>query len=172
MESVNLFKLLHVASVGFFSGSLLTMLVVQMRLQSVTAEERLAAARLVHGAARIVVNPLAILGFLSGLLYWGVLKGQYGARIMACTPVYVHIMLGAGFLAVGLTQMWKARARKLVESLEGAASAEQVRAHLSRGWLFALLALLFVSTAYAVATLKVPNRISAACFVDFPHDKD
>lgn len=172
MESTSLFKLLHVASAGFFGGSLLTMLIVQMRLQSVTAGERLAAARVLHAAARTVVNPLAILGFASGILYWGVTKGQYGGRIMACSPVYVHIMLTAGFLAVGFEQMWKARTRKLVEALERSAGDEEVRAHLSRGWTFALLALFFVSTAYAVATLRVPNRISASCFADFPHDKD
>jgi hypothetical protein len=171
METQNLFKLLHVASVGFFGGSLLTMLIAQMRVQTTDAGERLATARLLQSAARMVVNPLAILGFLSGLLYWAITKGQYGSRIMACSPVYVHIMLGAGLLAVGFTQVWKARTRKLVDALERGAE-DQARAHLARGWTFALLALFFVSTAFAVATLRVPNQISAACFKDFPRDRD
>jgi hypothetical protein len=169
---MDLLRLLHIASVGFFSGSLFSMLMVQSLLQrSVDGPERLVLARTSSTLARVIVNPLAYAGFFSGLLFWYARFSQFGgARLMKCTPVYIHIMLLGGFLAVGFTQMWKARARKLAAALEKNAPADEVRGHIARGWVFALLALGCISTCYAVAVLHVPNKISPSCFADsFPH---
>ncbi len=166
MEPLLIWKLLHVVSVGFFAGSLLAVLMVQSLLQrSLEAKERNVLASAASTVARVIVNPLAILGFLSGLVYWYARQAQFGlGRLMTCTPVYIHIMLTCGFLAVGMVQVWKARARKLAQALEKGAPADEIRAHATRGWIFALLSLLFISTAYAVAILKVPSVIPPACF--------
>jgi len=168
---LSLLKLLHVVAVGFFAGSLFAMLMVQSLYQrALDGGERLALARVASTVARVVVNPLAYAGFFSGLLFWLASSSQrWSGRLMVCTPVYVHIMLTCGFLALGMAQAWKGMARKLASDLATNAPAAVVRGHMVRGWVFALLALVFISTAYAVAVLKVPNVISPKCFVgSFP----
>jgi hypothetical protein len=144
-------KLLHVVSVGFFSGGLLAMLGVQSLLsRSLDDAERRTLARAVAGVGKlVVVLPLSSLAFVSGLLSWAVTFGFRG-------PPYLHVMLLAGLLAVGMSHAWLARARKLAAALDQGTPYSEAKAHLERGWVFAGLALAFLLIAYVVAVLKVP----------------
>jgi len=168
MESFSLFRLLHLAAAGLFAGSFFAVVMVQsLQQRALDGGERRVLARATGALARVVVNPLAYVAFFSGLLYWFARFSRFGvARLMKCTPIYVHVMLAAGTLAFGFAQMWKARARKLSAAMESGAPAEEVRAHATRGWIFALAALSFIAVAYVVAVLRVPPWVSPACFED------
>jgi hypothetical protein len=159
MNAIQLYKLLHVALVAFFGGSVLAMLMVQSLLQRALDDaERKSLARATSSVARLLVNPLAYAGFLSGLLYWFQTYGQVAGlnHLMACTPIYVHSMLLFGILALGMAQAWKAQARKLVIALDAGKAAE-ARGFLSRGWIFAFASFAFIVAAMSVAILRVPN---------------
>jgi hypothetical protein len=176
LDPVLLLRLLHLMSVGFMAGALLTALMVQSLLQrAIEPGDRTSLARTASTLARIVVNPLAYAGFFSGLVYWyGNFSQRYQiqgvGRLMKCTPIYVHIMLACGFLALGMVQVWKGRSRKLADAVEKNAPATELRQHATRGWLFGMLGLFFIGTAYCVAALHLPNKISPACFSDSFHD--
>lgn len=165
MTTDALLRLVHVLTVGFFGGSLLSMLFAQGLLtRAATDAARLDLARAAHLVARTVTLPLAYLGFLSGLALMLSRYSLYGAgKVMSCAPVYVHFMLLFGFLAVGMAEMWKARARKLCAALDGGEAFATARSHLARGWMFAVLALAFILAAFVVTMFQVPNPARTRC---------
>ncbi len=165
MNSDSFLKFLHVCSAGFFSGTLLAMLMVQSLMQRALDDgERKSLARAASTIGRLIVNPLGYAAFFTGILYWVTRYSFNGAgKLLACTPIHVHVMLTFGFLAVGMMQSWKGRARKLSAALETGASSNEIRAHLAKGWTFALLAILFILGAYFAAILKLPNVPPTHC---------
>lgn len=163
MSGLMLVKLLHVVSVGFFGGGLLAMLLAQGFLQrSFESGERRALAQLVAHVARILVVPLIGLGFITGLVLMFWMYGGNGmGKVMSTAQPYVHIMFLMGIFALGFAQVWKAKTRKFAEALAENQPLEQARTHLSRGGVFAWLALLATIVAFAVGTLKVPYKSAA-----------
>lgn len=154
----DLFRLLHVVTMGLFSGALLAMLLLQSLLLRATDDaERRPLARTAATVGRVFVNPAVLFGFTVGVVWW---LWFYSARgmnnLMACTPIYVHVMLTFGILAVGFTQMWKKRARLLAEALEKGGIAGG-RTHLQKATLFAGLALAATLAAYVSVLFRVPN---------------
>lgn len=144
-------KLWHVVSVGLFAGAQLTVLTLQSLLwRSLDDAERKHLARACATAGRVLVMPVMYVAFVSGLVYWGVGYSFKGAP-------NIHLMLTAGFLAVGMSSMWKAQARKLSEALEKGTAFAQAKTHLEKGWIFAGLGLLFTLAAYAAAVWKMPS---------------
>lgn len=165
MSGVLLLQLLHVLTVGFFGGGLLAMMMAQSYLQrSLEDTERRNLAELVSRIVRLLVVPMMTLGFVLGLVLMVWMYGGLGmGKLMACTPVYVHIMMGFGILALGFSQVWKARARKFAAALTAKQPLAEARVHLTRGWIFAWLALAATLVAFAVAVLKVPNPPRSRC---------
>lgn len=165
MSGVSLVRLLHILSVGFFGGGLLAMMMAQSYLQRALEDgERRHLAGLVHQVVRLLVVPLMGIGFATGLglMFW--MYGSFGAsKVMACTPAYVHIMMGMGIVALGFAQAWKARTRKFVQALTAKQPLSEARTHLTRGWIFSGIALAATLVAFAVATLRVPNPPRTRC---------
>lgn len=168
MSFDGLWNLLHVVTTGFYAGGLLALLLAQSLLLRATDEaERRTLAQVAARIGRLAVVPLVTLGLVSGLAVW---VGRYAfngwGRLFACTPIYVHVMLGAGVLATGLAHAWAARTRRSAEAAERAAGAEEIRGHARKAFLFGGLSLLLALVAFTVAILKVPNpplrRCSAA----------
>lgn len=159
MTEYNLYKLLHVASVAFYAGALLAVISVQSLLQRALDDaERKSLARTAYSIARLIVRPFAYAGFLAGLVFWIAWYGRMaGGKLMACTPIYVHTMLLFGFLAVGMTDAWRAQLRRLSQGLDEGKPFVELRKFLSKGWVFAFLALALTSATFAVAILKIPN---------------
>lgn len=165
MSGVLLLKLLHVLTVGFFGGGLLAMMMAQSYLQrSLEETERRHLAELVSRIVKLLVVPMMTVGFVLGLVLMLWMYSGYGmGKLMSCTPVYIHIMLGFGILALGFSQVWKARARKFAEALAAKQSLSEARVHLNRGWIFAWLALAATLVAFTVGILKVPNPPRDRC---------
>lgn len=167
-----LWKWLHVMSVGFFGGGLLALLATQsLLLRALDDAERRHLARAGAVAAKLVVVPLMSLGFLSGLAFWWTRYSFNGAgKLMACTPIFVHVMLLGGILALGLAQAWKGRTRKMAEAAERGAPAEEIRGHARKAFLFGGLALVIAIGTFGAATLKVPNPPLRRCAAELPAD--
>jgi hypothetical protein len=147
------FKLWHVLSVALFVGAIFVMVALQALLEASARDdaERKGVARVVFLAARLAVMPASYLAFLSGLAYF-----VWGIELFRRTP-HVHVMLLCGFLAVGMGEMWRARARKLHEGLEAGRPFGELRGLVSQGRLFAFGALLLSFAAFFVAIFRVPG---------------
>lgn len=165
MSGVLLLKFLHVVSVGFFGGGLLAMMLAQTFLQRSHDEgERRQLAQLVSRMARVLIVPLIAVGFVAGLVLMFWMYGSFGmGKVMSCTPVYVHMMLGLGILALGFAQVWKGKTRKFAAALAENQPLAQARKHVTVGWIFASLALLVTLVAFAVGTFKTPNPARTRC---------
>jgi hypothetical protein len=170
MSLDTLWKLLHVLSVGFFGGGVLALLVAEsLILRSLDDADRRSLARAANSSARIAVLPLTYVGFLTGVVFWLSRYSFNGAgRLMACTPIYVHVMLLGGFLAVGMTHAWAGRTRKMALAAEQGAPAEAVRSHARKAFLFGGIALLLTVGTFVVAIVKVPNPPLRRCAVEAP----
>jgi hypothetical protein len=159
-----LLNLLHALTATFFGGALFAMLVVQSLLSRALDDgERRHLARAWHAGARLVVAPLALAGFVLGLVLMFVRYSYHGfGKVFACAPVYVHIMLGFGLLALGFAQVWKAKARKTEQALV-AGNAAEAKSQLNKAWAFAWVAALMVVFALGAGVLKAPSKVSASC---------
>lgn len=168
MNEYSVFKLLHVGSVAFYAGALLAVVFIQSLVQrSLDEGERKPLVRVAHFVASYVVRWFSYAGFLTGLIFWVGWYGRMaGSRLMACTPIYVHTMLLLGFLAVGMTEAWRGQLRRLSQGLDAGKPFAELRGYLSKGWVFAFIALILVSSTYAVAILKVPNPPLRHCVVE------
>jgi uncharacterized membrane protein len=165
MDWDGFWRLVHVVSDAFFGGGLLAMVFVQSLLQRSNDDaERKHLARAIHQAARLFVGPSGIVAFVSG---FGVLLTRYSfgglGKVMACAPVYVHLMLAFGLLAIGLGHAWAANLRKLSAALDAGTPFADARRHLQKAWIFVLLAAFFVLAAFTVALLRVPNPPRSGC---------
>lgn len=160
--TLNLLRLFHVLTVGLAAGSLLSVAVLQSLAGRATDDaERRHLAGAAGRIARHFTSPMMLMGVVLGLAYWVFLYGaQDFARIMAATPVHVHMMLLLGILALGMTQMWKRRSLGFAAALHGAGFPPHARRELHRVWILAFLALAFTGGAWVVATLKIPRGSS------------
>lgn len=161
MSGVQVVRLLHVLSVAFFGGGLVVLLYTQSRLGQLSGEGKRVLADSVFGAARRLVVPLMLVGFVAGLVLMFWLYGSFGmGKVMSCTPVYVHIMFMFGIFALGFSQVWKAKVRKLSQAV---AAGEAAESHLRMAGVFAWLALVATVAAFVVGTWRVPNPPRTRC---------
>lgn len=155
-----LFRLFHVLSVGLFGGSLLSMLVVQSLIGRATQDpERRHLANAAARIARHFTGPMILGGWLIGVVYWISKYSSMGAgKLMACTPIFVHVMLLTGTLALGAAQVWQKKTRQLAGELDkGGAWTQDGRKCLRVSWITAGLAMTLLLLTWFVATLRIPN---------------
>lgn len=165
MNAVLFTKLLHVLAVGLFAGALLTMMMVQsLVLRATDDADRRSLARTARLLGRVLVAPLGRTAFAAGLvLMFLAYSGNGFGKVMACTPVYVHIMLGFGIISIGLAEAWKGRTRKFADALEQGTSFADARPHLHKATIFSIVSLVAALAAFYVAFAKVPAKVSARC---------